>query len=268
MKRFQPVRVIFYAAIVFALAWLAVPAPFGWLAEQKLQRDCPADPPDDSCIPRLRGMGHYWSTRGELPRSIGWYERAAKAGDKNAMFHLAWVHEQLANSAKMREKNSAGGEKNRIYFDEMGKAITWYYKSADLGFAPAMNNLGQLYLRGTGRLEDPVEAFQWHSDAMQAGNPVGRWNLIHTYYGGERKKLNVPETEYITWWDPKETKQEDVESPTLERTVLAGKNLSDFYVRIVRRTMREGKPMQMKLAPAKRRDPAPQRSDDRNHKGS
>ena len=45
-------------------------------------------------------------------------------------------------------------------------AAAWYRKAADLGSAPAMNNLGFMYRNGQGVLQDYVEAYKWMSLAM------------------------------------------------------------------------------------------------------
>jgi TPR repeat protein len=62
-------------------------------------------------------------------------------------------------------------ERGRRYFDGSGgeqdyaKAMEWYRKAADDGYAPAQDVLGQMYENGLGARKDYDKAFDWYSKA-------------------------------------------------------------------------------------------------------
>ena len=119
------------------------------------------------------------------------------------MFHLAWVHEELALRDVVNLPRQEAGRMEARGSAEIGSivvspaatadgpaaanfelAMTWYRRSAEGGFAPGMNNLGQMYLSGRGGRQDHDAAFRWHLAAARAGNPVGRMNVAIAYSAG------------------------------------------------------------------------------------
>jgi uncharacterized protein len=72
-------------------------------------------------------------------------------------------------------------------------AEKWYARAAKLGYAPAQNNLGWIYQRGTNRggyieLSDSVAEF-WYRKAAEQGNATAEFNLGLMYYIGNRVLL-------------------------------------------------------------------------------
>lgn len=109
----------------------------------------------------------------------------------------------------------------------IGIAKKWYQKSADLRFAPAMDNLGQIYLHGTGGLQDHGRAFDLHMPAARAGNPVARWNVAIAYRDGHGVDPDPAEAAKWEVWTPPPGIMPDLVEPTLARTVLFGSTLLD-----------------------------------------
>ena len=69
-------------------------------------------------------------------------------------------------------KNGTGCEKN------LKKAIEWYKRSADSGYALAENNLGAIYeLGGEGIERDELKALELYERAAKHGLVLGRTNL-------------------------------------------------------------------------------------------
>jgi len=59
------------------------------LAKKGIEWTCGTVTP--RCVVRMRGMGHVWFLKENLPRAKHWYALAAAAGEPAAMFHLAWM---------------------------------------------------------------------------------------------------------------------------------------------------------------------------------
>jgi TPR repeat protein len=77
-------------------------------------------------------------------------ERAAEAGDVDAMYDLAVL----------------------VVRDEPDVGRGWYERAAEAGHAPAMNNLATLVAK-----EDPEAARRWYERSAEAGNPAAMVNL-------------------------------------------------------------------------------------------
>ena len=61
----------------------------------------------------------------------------------------------------------------------------WYYRlAAALGHSNAMNNIGTMYLRGEGVLQDYGRARAWFERATRRGNAYAPDNLARMYRGG------------------------------------------------------------------------------------
>jgi TPR repeat protein len=108
--------------------------------------------------------------------------------------------------------------------DDFERAEAAYRKAAERGFAPAMNNLGQIYLNGVFGSARRGEGVPWLVRAAEAGNPVGSINLSLVYTDGMTVPRDLAQAERWSHWTDKVTDPRDLASPTLEHTnmVLAG----------------------------------------------
>ncbi|MBI3901618.1 MAG: sel1 repeat family protein [Nitrosomonadales bacterium] len=82
-------------------------------------------------------------------------------------------------------ENGEGVQQNNM------EAMSWYHKAASHGYAPAQNNLGWLYEKGTG-IGSPLsypEAAKWYGKAAEQGYAIAQYNLGLLYYIG---KNNFP----------------------------------------------------------------------------
>ena len=64
------------------------------------------------------------------------------------------------------------------------EAIKWFKKSADLGNAEAMNNIGRLYHYQPGFSIDYTEAMRWYVQAIDFGNADANAHIGNLYYDG------------------------------------------------------------------------------------
>jgi len=125
-----------------------------------------------------------------------------------------------------------------------------YRQAAERNFAPAMNNLGAMYVSGVFGVARRGEGAQWLLRAGQAGNPFGAINLALIYSGG----LGVPQdaAEAARWgqWKGERVNPRDLHHPTLERThmVLGGDAEPRMYAAI-REAARRNIPLDASFKP-------------------
>ncbi len=73
------------------------------------------------------------------------------------------------------------------------KAVEWYQKSADQGFARGETNLGDMYLYGRGGLDkNPAQALSWYLKAADQNWPDAQYRLGVTYEKGIGANPDVP----------------------------------------------------------------------------
>ncbi len=180
------------------------------------------------CPTRVRALAHLFANKGETARALLWYRKGAEAGDPASMFHYAWMIEQQALDrfhAVAYEQAALGkhhvlSPELRAQFDD---AVTWYRKSADKGFAPAMNNLGQAMARGGIGVRNPQGAAHYYRLAVQAGNPIAGFNLGLAHINGDGVAQSASEAERLIEWSPaRKFNNGDLSQPTLERTRIQG----------------------------------------------
>ncbi len=222
--------------IAAVTVYIAIP-PF---LEVMIGWDCPLSDPDEACQTRMRAVGHVQSKRGNLERAKYWYGRVAEQGNPIAMFHLAWVHEELA----LGDGEAMPGQEAR---SNLELAMAWYQRSADYGFAPSMNNIGQMYQSGRAGRQDHDTALGWHIAAARAGNPVGRLNVAMTYAAGHGVARDPLEAADWTTWTPNADHAADLLEPTLARTRLFGSPLPAEDRERLRAGAKAGAPVQMTI---------------------
>ena len=78
------------------------------------------------------------------------------------------------------------------------RAVEWYRKAAEQGYAKAQNNLGWMYQRGQGVAKDEVEAANWYRKAADQGDVLAQQNMGYMYANG----LGVSEDYVLAckWW--------------------------------------------------------------------
>ena len=211
------------------------------ITEELIEQECSQTDPSQACLARMRAAGHIRSQRGDLSQAKAWYLRAAEHGDANAMFHLAWVYEELAHATLLQDYHFREERVdvettflNVLESVELQNAIedptiplalkvggnwaharSWYLKSAHLDFSPSMNNLARLYFLGLGGDKDLHTSYFWYLKAVNRGNPVSLVNIGLV-------SIEIEEKDYTIWqtgnWIPKSDVNLDVSEPTLART--------------------------------------------------
>lgn len=278
-------RIAVVIAVVVALGgviWLEILPITGLLIDW----NCSEPQASASCQVRMRALGHLWSRRGNLDDAEKWYLRAAEAGDAASMFHLGWAYQQeavadmrrgqtqgtaalaaLANpealkklAQRIEDQHKAGVHPDiraLIGFPDSATAgiaehavlaAVWYRMAAERGFAPAMNNLGELYRHGLIG-EDQAAARDWFVAAARAGNPLGYWNAWIAYSSGpERDPAEL--AKWSSWTAPPGIAA-DLAEPTFGRTTRFGVPMPPDERAAYRQAALTGAPMTIKVEPMK-----------------
>lgn len=223
------------------------PAVLQWRVESA----CPQMTGD--CPQRTRAHAHLYAYKGETERALYWYRKGAYAGDALSMFHYAWMIEQQALDQFQAGafEQAALGKQVALSSDlraKLDEATAWYRKSADKGFAPAMNNLGQVLARGATGVRNAQSAAHFYRLGAQAGNPVAGFNLALAHLHGDGVAQSASEAEkWIEWSPARKYNESDLTRPTLERTRIQGGMLSDAVRKKIRAAVEGGPPATAKL---------------------
>ncbi len=241
--------------VLGCIAGLAVVGYFAFTSPRILEKvvEWTCTQPTERCIIRMRALGHVWSHNSNLDRAAHWYERAAEAGDPASMFHLGWAYEMrgirdvqifIGTLARVRAPGADQDQTDEPTLSRQNfvSAARWYRHAADAGFAPAMNNLGDLYGQGYLGKADWQEAFKWHLAAAQAGNPVGAFNISLAYRDGRGVARDVAAADKWALWSPVNFKERDLSDPTLGRTRFFGTALPEPVQRKLQSVAKDGPP--------------------------
>ncbi|MBU6475418.1 MAG: SEL1-like repeat protein [Alphaproteobacteria bacterium] len=108
---------------------------------------------------RLGTFYHFYKRPPELKKAVYWLTRAAKGGNRLAMFDLSRMIE-----------NGEGTKK------DPQKALTWLTKSAGLGMPAAEMQLSDMYANGTGGVKkDMMESFIWTMKVAKEPSAIPYW---------------------------------------------------------------------------------------------
>jgi TPR repeat protein len=201
--------------VLGGVLWFATPYLFGAF----IDLTC-TTPPDGTCQTRMRDLGHLWSARGDIAKAQGWYSFAAGGGDPASMFHLAWTYGETYRAEMAADPPHVGPAK-----EAAARAVQWYDDAAQRGFAPAANNLGEIYALGLGVDADPEKAHALHMQAAEDGNPAGAANVAIDFTRGRGV---MPDPATAAHWreiEPTMATPEDLDEPTFGRTLVDGKPL-------------------------------------------
>lgn len=240
-----------FLGLVVAAAVVALTDP--WVGEKVLQWRCPQATPE--CQIRMRALAHMWSGKENWERARYWYARPAEAGDAASMFHMGWLEERdvegvIGSTTRLtpRFPEMAPPPEKIEAVKKLTLAFDWYRRSAEKGYAPAMNNLGQLYFHGRGTSRDLGEAFRWHMRAANAGNPIGAMNVSFAYRVGAGVLRDPAEAEKWSRWTAKPDAP-GLTEPTLGRTHLLGMTLPADRRTLVRAAAKQGVPVGLQVKP-------------------
>ena len=128
---------------------------------------------------------------------LGWWNvkvLSPKFGDdpNNEMVEDAKLSQEFQQISVDAENGDAKAQYNlgEMYrkgegvLDNDREAVKWYRKAAEQGLAEAQNALGVMYNRGMGVEQDSKEAVKWYHKAAEQGHAKGQSNLGGMYNAG------------------------------------------------------------------------------------
>jgi hypothetical protein len=256
------------------------------ISETALEWSCPQEDPNPSqdCIVRMRAMGSVWlakdnleraevwygraagkndvvairwmghisSFKHDFSRAEDWYQQAANAGDIESWFHLGWLYEQtglaeiIDDAKRLAESDLSAGPVPNF---NMTRAEDAYLKAAGQNFAPAMNNLGELY--GTGALGSGLQEtrFGWVLRSAEAGNPAAAMNVAIAYLSGRGVTRDPDAAKRWSVWTSEKTDRRDLREPTFGRTTVFGNEVPAGVRVLIRQAAKDGKPFAVEPKP-------------------
>ena len=127
------------------------------------------------------------------------FEEGVKAYD-NGDFkkaHSLFLKEAKKGNAEAQNNLGFMYGKGQGVLQDYKQEMKWYRLAAEQGNAEAQNNLGVLYRDGQGVLQDYKEAVQWYRLAAEQGLAMGKCNLAEAYATG--KGLSKSYSEAKRW---------------------------------------------------------------------
>ena len=145
------------------------------------------------------------------------------------------IDEKLLNDILYMAENGniyAMYELGRFYdVDEINRnyeeAVKWYRKAAEQGYAPAQNNLGDMYQYGRGVMTNYYDAVQWYGKAAAQGLASAQNNLgnMYCYDRGVTKNYEVA----VRWYEKAATQGYIVAQYKLGNMYYYGRGVTKNY---------------------------------------
>ncbi|MBL8705720.1 MAG: SEL1-like repeat protein [Rhodospirillales bacterium] len=137
--------------------------------------------------------------------ALKWYRRGAEQGDDASIYHLAELYidgtgvpqnfsEAMKLYVPLAQKNNAlAVYKIGLMYTrgdhtvprDYAKAMQWYQRAAELGFARAQNDIGYLLEEGLGTKKDVAAAAKWYRVSAEQGWSKGQVNLARLHEDGQ-----------------------------------------------------------------------------------
>lgn len=184
------------------------------------------------------------------------HERAADAAASKAQAGLeaSLKHQFVTGDVYSHQSNSEAAKMTDLpepnLREDFNLAEGAYRKAAERNFAPAMNNLGAMYVSGVFGSARRWDGVPWLMRAGQADNPFGAINLALMYSDG----LGVPRdaAEAARWgaWKGAHVDRRDLAYPTLERTrMVLGGGIEPQWAAAIREAAERQIPLDVSFTP-------------------
>lgn len=115
------------------------------------------------------------------------FDKGLKAYDAGDYDTAQKEWEPLAEQGNIEAQYNLGFmyHKGQGLIQDKAEAVKWYRLAAAQAYSYAQLNLGAMYRNGTGLPQDFVEAANWFRLAAEQGNPIAQDNLGILYYFGD-----------------------------------------------------------------------------------
>jgi TPR repeat protein len=146
-------------------------------------------------------------------QAMTWFRQAAEGGDATAQYNLALIYakgkgvpqdykESLHWLTAAADQNVLPATLDLAAFwlhppdgtaADVGRAIHYYEKAADLGSVPAEAMLGNIFANGAEGKPDYEQAVTWYRKAAEQGHPDAQFGLAVRYALGQGVPLDLEE---------------------------------------------------------------------------
>jgi TPR repeat protein len=146
-------------------------------------------------------------------QAVTWFRQAAEAGDATAQYNLALMYGRGNGIPRDNQESvrwlTAAADQNVVpaILDlanvsmhppdsaaaDVGRAIRYYEKAADLGSGLAQAILGSIYANGAQGKPDYEQAVKWYRKAAEQGQPDGQFGLGVRYALGQGVPVDLEE---------------------------------------------------------------------------
>jgi len=116
-------------------------------------------------------------------QALHWYRKAAEQGYATAQNNLGAMYANGAIEWPQYNLDDTYDTSSRVPLDYK-KAVFWYRKAAEQGYAAAQFNLGVRYANGRGVNKDTKQAVNWYRKAAEQSYAAAQFNLGVMYANG------------------------------------------------------------------------------------
>lgn len=148
------VRILKKPVVAALVVFLLIGAISSLNSDRLLEEEAKGKTPDE-----MVSMGFSRELVDKYDEAVYWYEKAAIAGNAEAMARLAHLNRYSSLSAGQK-----GIKKN------LSKSAYWYEKAADAGDVLSMKEIGLMYESGTGVTQNPDKAAYWFEKVAESGD--------------------------------------------------------------------------------------------------
>lgn len=149
----------------------------------------------------------------DIPEALKWLTLAGEAKDESALYELISIYEKLNDFKQLHhwfsikaEMGLADGQVNLglLYVRGQGviqnfsEGVKWFQLAVDQNNLWAQGELGRLYVDGEGIPKDTIKGLYLIYSSATKGYDYGQYNLGKLYYDGNITPKNIPEA--IKWW--------------------------------------------------------------------
>ena len=145
--------------------------------------------------------------------AVTWFRQAAEGGDATAQYNLALIYGKGKGAPQDYKESvrwlTAAADQNVLPATldlaafclhppdgtaaDVGRAILYYEKAAELGNAPAEAMLGNIFASGADGKPDYEQAVKWYRKAAEQGQPDAQFGLALRYALGQGVALDLQE---------------------------------------------------------------------------
>jgi len=160
--------------------------------------------------------GMYQFDLGNFAEALKWYRRGVELNDESSRYHLAQMYldgtgvpQNLAEAMRLYLPSAQKNTAVAIYYigqiylrgdhtvpRDYAKAMQWYQRAAELGFARAQNDIGYMLEEGLGVKRDVAAAAKWYRLAAEQGWGKAQVNMGRLYEDGQGVQQDRKEAFY------------------------------------------------------------------------